>query len=63
MKLMQLDNLFFNIDKIDEKLLKVNPVNIKKYLSYKKRYLTSRNDNKTNCEIIIEDLLNYENHL
>ncbi len=52
-----------NIDKIDEKLLKINPVNIKKYLSYKKRYLTSRNDNKTNCEIIIEDLLNYENHL
>ena len=52
-----------NIDKIDEKLLKINPVNIKKYLSYKKRYLTSRNDNKTNCEIIIEDLLKYENHL
>jgi len=52
-----------NIDKIDEKLLKINRVNIKKYLSYKKRYLTSRNDNKTNCEIIIEDLLKYENHL
>lgn len=52
-----------NIDKIDEKLLRINPINIEKYQSYKKRYLTSRKDNKTNCEIIIEDLLNYGNHL
>jgi hypothetical protein len=47
-----------NIDKIDEKLLSNFSINIDKYLAYKNKYLSSRLDNKTNGEIIIEDVIN-----
>ena len=49
-----------NIDIIDEKLLSNFSINSEKYLAYINKYLSSRLDNKTNGEIIIEDVVNYK---
>ena len=47
-----------NIDKIDEKLLNNYSINSDKYLAYKSKYLSARLDNKTNGEIIINEVIN-----
>ena len=47
-----------NIDKIDEKLLSNFSINSDKYLAYKSKYLSARLDNKTNGEIIINEVIN-----
>jgi len=49
-----------NIDQINEKLLDKFSVNKDKYLAYKTNYLSSRLDRKTNCEIIIDEIINHE---
>ena len=47
-----------NIDKIDEKLLNNYSINSDKYLAYKSKHLSARLDNKTNGEIIINEVIN-----
>jgi hypothetical protein len=49
-----------NIDKADA-VKSINfPINKIKYLKYKSKYLSSRMDNKTNCEIIVDEVINNE---
>jgi hypothetical protein len=47
-----------NVDKINESLLSNFSINTEKYLTYKNKYLSSRLDSKTNCEIIINEIIN-----
>ena len=54
-----LDSKIINVDKIDEKLISNFTMNNKKYFAYKNQYLSSRLDNKTNGEIIINDIINF----
>jgi hypothetical protein len=37
-----------------------NSINKHKYLRYKLKYLSSRKDGKTNCEIIVDEIINHE---
>ena len=52
-----LDSAIVNINDIDENLLTNFTVNKIKYLDYKSKYLSSRLDDKTNCEIIIDEVI------
>ena len=49
-----------NIDKVDGVKLTNFPIDKTKYLKYKSKYLSSRTDNKTNCEIIVDEIINHE---
>jgi hypothetical protein len=50
-----------NIDLPFEKEYSVfNSINKHKYLRYKRKYLSSRKDSKSNCEIIIDEIINHE---
>lgn len=46
-----------NVDRVDDKLITNLTVNSEKYILYKNKYLSSRSDNKTNGEIIMDDVI------
>ncbi len=55
---------FINIDhpSFPNKYEQFPRINKKAYTEYKLKYLTSRVDNKTNCEVIMDEIVNNENN-
>ncbi len=49
-----------NVDSYNKDSVVFKKIDKSKYLSYKNNYLSSRNDGKTNCEIIVDEIINHE---
>jgi hypothetical protein len=53
-----LGSVMININHVDGSLIDSLSINKFKYQEYKSKYLSSRKDKKTNCEIIIDEIIN-----
>lgn len=49
-----------NIDSYNKDLVVSDEIDQVRYFSYKNKYLTSRSDKKTNCEVILDEIVNRE---